>query len=75
MGKPALAAVAMGGVAFLLNSLSLRLGLPLVLRTGFSILGAGVIYVVLVVLMKIITPDDCSLIPKGEKIAKLLRIR
>lgn len=75
VGKPALAAVAMGGVAFLLNSLSLRLGLPLVLRTGFSILGAGVIYVVLVVLMKIITPDDCSLIPKGEKIAKLLRIR
>lgn len=75
VGKPALAAVAMGGVAFLLNGLSLRLGLPLVLRTGFSILGAGVIYVVLVVLMKIITPDDCSLIPKGEKIAKLLRIR
>lgn len=75
VGKPALAAVAMGGVAFLLNSLSLRLGLPLVLRTGFSILGAGVIYVVLVVLMKIITPDDCSLIPKGEKIAKLLWIR
>lgn len=75
VGKPALAAVAMGGVAFLLNSLSLRLGLPLVLRTGFSILGAGVIYLVLVVLMKIITPDDCSLIPKGEKIAKLLRIR
>lgn len=73
--KPALAALAMGGAAYVLNTLCLKLSLPLIVRTGVSILGAGVFYAVLVVLLKIITRDDCSLLPKGEKIAKLLRIR
>ncbi len=36
--------------------------------------GAGV-YFVMVVLLKAITYDDCMLLPKGEKIAKILRIR
>ena len=32
-------------------------------------------YVVLVLALKVITREDCSLLPKGEKIAKLLHIR
>ena len=36
---------------------------------------AGVAYLVLVVVLKIITADDCALLPKGEKIARILRIR
>ena len=72
--KPALAALVMGAAAFVLNRLCLLIGLPLVLRTGLSILGAGAVYVVLVMLLKVITREDCSLLPKGDKIARLLRI-
>ena len=73
--KPALAALAMGAAAFGLNHLGMAINLPLILRTGISILGAGAVYVVLVMILKIITRDDCSLLPKGDKIAKLLRVR
>ena len=73
--KPALASLVMGAAAFALNGLCLVLGLPLILRTGVSILGAAAIYAVLVVALKIVTREDCSLLPKGDKIAKLLRIR
>lgn len=73
--KPALAALAMGAVAYGLNRLCLAINLPLVLRTGFSILGAAAVYAVLVVLLKVITKEDCALLPKGNKIAKLLRIK
>jgi hypothetical protein len=31
-------------------------------------------YVVMVVVLKVITRSDCMLLPKGEKIAKLLRL-
>lgn len=72
--KPALASVVMGAAAFGLNWLSLAIGLPLVVRLGVSILGAGAVYVVLVYFMKIITKEDCDLLPKGDRIAKLLRI-
>ena len=71
--KPALASVAMGAAAFLLNKLCLFIGLPLILRTGFSILGAAAVYVVLVYVLRIVTKEDCSLLPKGDKIARLLR--
>ena len=72
--KPALAALAMGAAAFGLNRLSLAIGLPIILRTGVCILGAGVIYVALVLVLKVITREDCALLPKGDKIARLLRI-
>ena len=75
LAKPALASVLMGAAAFLLNKLCLAVHLPLVLRTGVSILGAGGVYLVLVVVLRIVTRDDCSLLPKGDKIAKLLRVR
>ena len=72
--KPALAALVMGAAALVLNHLCLAIHLPLVVRTGVSILGAGAVYVVLVMRLRIITRADCSLLPKGDKIAKLLRI-
>jgi stage V sporulation protein B len=73
--KPAMASLVMGAAAYALNWLCLRFNLPLVLRTGFSILGAAAVYVVLVVLLKVITKEDCALLPKGDKIARLLRIQ
>ena len=73
--KPLLAALVMGVAAFGLDRLCLAVNLPLVIRTAVSILGAGAVYVALVLALKVITREDCSLLPKGDKIAKLLRIR
>ena len=39
-----------------------------------TILIAGIVYVILVLLLRVITADDCRLLPKGDKIARLLRI-
>ena len=72
--KPALAALVMGAAAFGLNRLCLLIGLPLVLRAALSIGGAGAVYLALVLLLKVITREDCALLPKGDKIARLLRI-
>ncbi len=73
--KPAIAAALMGGVAFLVNRLCMALELPLLVRTAGSILVAGAVYVGLVLVLRIITADDCRLLPKGDKIARLLRIQ
>ena len=40
-----------------------------------AILVGCVVYVILVVALRVVSKDDLSLMPKGEKIAKLLRIR
>ncbi len=72
--KPAIASLLMGAAAFGVDRLCLALNLPLVLRTVVSIGLAGVFYVFLVLVLKIITRDDCRLLPKGDKIAKFLRI-
>ena len=42
------------------------------LLCGIPIAAAGVVYLVCAVFFKAITKDDCLLLPKGEKIAKLL---
>jgi len=44
------------------------------LATLGSIAVAVVIYAVLVLVLRAISKDDLALMPKGEKIAKLLRI-
>ena len=72
--KPALAAAVMGGVAFGADRLARLLHFPLVLRLIFAIGAAGLCYLALVLLLRIVTKDDCRLLPKGDKIAKLLRI-
>ena len=41
---------------------------------GLPICVGVVVYVVAVLLLKVITRSDCLLLPKGEKIAKLLRL-
>ena len=44
------------------------------LSTLVAVLLAVVVYAVLVVALKILTKDDLSLMPKGDKIARLLHI-
>ena len=45
-----------------------------VLRCGIPIAVGVVVYFVAVVLCKAITREDCQLLPKGDKIAKLLKL-
>ena len=47
----------------------------LVAALGVSILIAIVVYVVMIVVTKSVTLEDMKLIPRGEKIAKLLHIK
>ncbi|MBQ7341335.1 MAG: polysaccharide biosynthesis protein [Oscillospiraceae bacterium] len=74
--RPLLPAAIMGVVVFLcqwamtdLLQISSR-----VLLCGVPIAVGGVVYLLLVVLCKAITREDCLLLPKGEKLAKLLKL-
>ena len=74
MLRPALAAVLMGAVTFGAYRLAGRILSPK-LACLLALVIAVVCYAVLVVLLRCITYQDCLLLPKGEKIAKLLRLR
>ena len=71
--KPMLAAVLMGICAWMANGL-LSSVLPTKLACVGAIGAAAVIYVILVLAFRVITYDDCMLLPGGRKIAKILRI-
>ena len=45
-----------------------------VILCGVPICAGVAVYVVAVLMLKVITREDCLLLPKGEKIAKLLRL-
>ncbi len=72
--KPLIASAIMGASALLSYDLLTRI----ISRQSICCLGAIVVamcvYAVCVLLLRIITLDDCMLLPKGEKIAKLLKI-
>ena len=75
--KPLLPALAMGAAVFgCYKGLIAILGEggSRILLCGIPICVGIVVYFVAVVLFKTITRDDCRLLPKGEKIAKLLRL-
>ncbi len=74
MLRPALAAVLMGAVTFGAYRLAGRILSPK-LACLLALVIAVVCYAVLVVLLRCITYQDCLLLPKGEKIAKLLHLR
>lgn len=72
--KPLIAALAMGAAAWASYGLfAARLGNTLAV-CGAIVVGV-VIYGVLVILLRAVSKDDLSLMPKGDKIAKLLRIK
>ena len=73
--KPLLASAAMAVCAKLVYALLRRGGLSLIFSVAGAIAVAVVVYVALVLVLRIITKDDLSLLPKGEKLAKLLKIR
>ena len=73
MVKPVIACVFMGLAAYSVNGL-LSLSISPRLSCIIAIMVAVVVYFILVLALKIITYEDCILLPKGEKIAKILRI-
>lgn len=73
--KSAIAAAVMGVVAYgAYYALSMVLSSVAICCLG-AIAAAVVVYAFMVVKLKIITYDDCMLLPKGEKIAKILKIQ
>lgn len=75
MGKPILAALVMGAAAYGVKTLLIGRGLSNLPVTAVSIVVAGALYVLLAIVMRTITKADCTLLPKGDKIAKLLKIK
>ena len=73
MARPALACLFMGMAAYSVDGLLSEVMSPK-LSCIFGIMAAVGVYAILVLALKIITYEDCLLLPKGEKIAKLLRI-
>ncbi|MCD8004260.1 MAG: polysaccharide biosynthesis protein [Oscillospiraceae bacterium] len=71
--KPFVASALMATAAWASNGLLSR-----VLPNSLAVLGAigigVVVYLILVLVLHVISKDDLSLMPKGEKIAKILRI-
>ena len=75
--RPVMPALVMGVVVFFCyKALVSLLGIDgsRVILAGAPIAVGVVVYFVCVVIMKSITREDCLLLPKGEKIAKLLKL-
>ena len=75
--RPGIPALVMGVVVFFCyRALVAVLGIDgsRVILCGAPIAVGALVYFVCVVLMKSITREDCLLLPKGDKIAKLLRL-
>ena len=75
--RPVMPALIMGVVVFFCyKALVGVLGIDgsRIILCGAPIAVGAIVYFVCVVLMKSITREDCLLLPKGEKIAKLLRL-
>ena len=75
--RPAIPALVMGVVVFFCYRLLVMvIGIDgsRVILAGAPIAVGALVYLVCVVLMKSITKEDCLLLPKGDKIAKLLKL-
>ncbi|MCD7927740.1 MAG: polysaccharide biosynthesis protein [Oscillospiraceae bacterium] len=72
--KPFLASVVMAAAAWAVNGVLSRL-IDSRVAVLCAILVAAVIYLILVLTMRVISKEDLSLMPKGEKIAKILHIK
>lgn len=72
--RSGISAIVMGGAAFLAYRLLWKFVASYAICCLGAIAVAVVVYLLLVILFKALTYEDCLLLPKGEKIAKILRI-
>ena len=87
LAKPILCAAAMGATAWASFGILRELTLTLLGEAGLSsrflwaipLAGAigiaGVVYLILIIALRAITLEDMQMLPKGEKLAKILKIR
>ena len=72
--KSGIAAVVMGaatyGAYYILSEFIASVAICCLGAIGIAV----IVYVLMVILLKVITYEDCLLLPKGEKIAKILKI-
>ena len=73
--RPGLASAIMGAATFMVYRVLSNAVSSWKLACLLSLAFAVVLYAVLVVFLRCLTYEDCMLLPKGEKIAKILRIR
>jgi len=74
--KPIIASAIMGAAVWAVYGLLTNmLGLGNSISTVGAITAGGILYVVLVLVLQVISKDDLGLMPKGDKIARVLRIR
>ena len=72
--KPVLASAIMGAAARAAYSiLAGHLGNTMSVAGGIVV--GAIVYAILVLVLRIVSKDDLSLMPKGDKIAKLLHIK
>ena len=72
LGKPIIAGVSSMITAMLSVNLLENVGVGLMTRTVISVGFAAIIYLFVLFALKTLTKDDIKLLPKGEKIAKVL---
>ena len=75
--RPLLPALLMGAATYGSWQLVLRVlgsDCSRIIQVGGPMLVAGIVYVISAAWLKSITREDCLLLPKGDKIAKLLRL-
>lgn len=75
LAKPLAASLVMGGAAWAAQGLLFRALHSNAVSCLGGMAAAVVVYVVMVLFLRIITLEDCMLLPKGEKLAKLLKIK
>ena len=73
--RPGLASAIMGAATFMVYRVLSNAISSWKLACLLSLAFAVVLYAVLVVFLRCLTYEECMLLPKGEKIAKILRIR
>jgi stage V sporulation protein B len=83
--KPVAATFVMGTAAYLSNQMLLRLLTSLGMQSdgrfvlfvsmSGSIIAAIIVYFFMIIILRAITKEDLAFVPKGDKIAKILRIK
>ena len=73
--RPFLAAAIMGGATYMVYHVLANVLGSMKLACLVALVFAVIVYFILVVALRCVTYEDCLLLPKGEKIAKILRIR
>ncbi len=83
LGAPLLSCAAMGVTAWAVYGLALRLvlrpgapeRLPMLIAMAVAIAAAVAVYAVMIGLTRAVTQEDMTLIPRGEKLGRLLRLQ